>query len=678
MTLGFADMLTWQAASAALTLRWLPAAHDGEPLLSGFFSNDHGKLVADEACVRCFEPRELCREAWDRVGARRSDGVAGLLRDLVGVLLSAEHRIQDPHLWTWTAGLLGGDLLAAVRDRDLDPATLLPELPGRAEWPDEHVHFTALPSRIAGWCVAQWPAPAVLSEPCGNRPRARPVQRPDRDQVPFCNVGRAVRCLLIDAHATGRGPLSARWHEFAGKLIRPGDGALTLPDAVLADFRARHGNEDAHEVWLRERGPLADAADPVQRAETMERGFLARTWRSQQCHENGLVRDLWWRYVGLRCLYLATSECRPQMTGLGEFSRDFERFRRKQTRSFRVAAGTELVALRTVLPTGDYAIFGAMGNIIESRVFFTPHRVQPRFDDVGSADAILQDSRLADQHALALNNYVEQRERNGLPAIHGVDVASKERGWHPFCWRPLYEAAAEHGLEVAMHVGEDMDDMLTGLRLIDEALTMLTALRPEPTRKPRLGHTLAIRMDVRAWYTRRRAIRAQPWEHVLDLLWAWQCGAGFQNTVHDRFQRTHSRLTCDAADLAELARRYECKVPLCPQHPPSSELRIAGLGHLVIPACAFLGEPVGPPDEAWFAMVSALQADVRRRVADKAIVEVCPSSNAAISGLGWSWALDFGDREPKLEVLYGSDDPGVLDTNIALEMAKIAAYDVAK
>ena len=83
------------------------------------------------------------------------------------------------------------------------------------------------------------------------------------------------------------------------------------------------------------------------------------------------------------------------------------------------------------------------------------------------------------------------------------------------------------------------------------------------------------------------------------------------------------------------------------------------------------------PNRAWLELVNHCQLRVRGEVARYAYVEVCPTSNAEISGLGWSFALDMGTGSnfaKDLRVRIGSDDPGLLATSLPLERALLRQW----
>ncbi len=690
-----ANRLPWLFASAALTQRWLPDLPDNGDPGSAFWSDDHGRKLVDELCVRTNEPRELLEAAWSSLRASQVIGRGGLLRELVRNLVlrdGGQFWLTDAHLWTWASGLLGGDLLAMVADRSLDPLSLRPLVTRQQrEQTDEHIHFTAFTSRIAVWCAAVFDptfvAPTVEHNPTVAR---RPMTRTTRQQ----QDGRAIAALLIDyaLEARGRGDRASDWNEYANGLCGRSQNDDLGSDQIVANLNVHRGIPLTR-LWA-EVGSISATSGAAAEdfPQLSERNLLSELWQGMEHEADRTVEAVWWRYIALRSEHLAKTEVRARMSGLGEFSGRFAEYRRNNPLTWRVSADVSCVAVRSALPRPQNPrsrrqILDTNGTAVDATIFFSPHRDPPRFDEVGTAVALLRQRRDAYFQADALDRH-QASSGETLPAVHGVDVVSKERGWHPLCWRPLYETASKLGLQLAMHVGEDMDDLLTGLRHIDEALDLFDALpRPQglahvspPRDKPRLGHALAVRLDVRAWYARRGALRAQPWEHTLDLLWAW-------NEVQSDARRRRIENTCGArlhfcepVSFAEIAGRYARGEPLCQCARTEAPVAAEGLIHLLCPPCYAPGEPDwGTHPDGWFDLVAHLQRKIRRRVGTEAIVEVCPTSNAHVSGLGWSWALDMGETmRPSLDYRVGSDDPGMLDTNVWLEHAKLISIGATR
>jgi hypothetical protein len=383
-------------------------------------------------------------------------------------------------------------------------------------------------------------------------------------------------------------------------------------------------------------------------------------------------------YLRTKTRWLALFRTADRMSGLLEFTSKFDTSR-DMTRD--VKSGP-------VLWDGDFraAKRPLLGKPGKRRWFLADHRKPLQISRIGDEQLMREERRRSVAAAARVAAEVQGKSATGSMQgneIAGVDIVSREIGWHPELWAPFYEAAGKAGLILAMHVGEDMADLLTGLRLLSEGLTML--LRAAPQGEPRLGHATAIRVDPTAWYSKQGRSRPALWEHALDVLWAHEFLAGDWESAAEldlRWQAVKGRLGgCLASTgLAEAATQYRQGLPACACVAQSDDFP----NKLVRPRCT--GEVVATewdgrhefvPSSAWLRLVARCQDAVRRQVAQHAIVEVCPTSNAAISGLGWSFALDMGMPEPSkpaLKVRIGTDDPGLLATSLPLERAMLREW----
>ena len=121
-----------------------------------------------------------------------------------------------------------------------------------------------------------------------------------------------------------------------------------------------------------------------------------------------------------------------------------------------------------------------------------------------------------------------------LHELRGISVMDWERNgpvWlfeAPF--RRLIEAssevAAEHPclglrpIQTALHLGEDFDHLLSGLRQIYEPFEWNLIQRGD-----RIGHALALGLSIEEWCTRNPWIRMRPWDRLLDIgfvYWAFR------------------------------------------------------------------------------------------------------------------------------------------------------------
>lgn len=113
--------------------------------------------------------------------------------------------------------------------------------------------------------------------------------------------------------------------------------------------------------------------------------------------------------------------------------------------------------------------------------------------------------------------------------VRGIDACSQEIGCRPEVFAPVYRmlgthtaSAYQNGIEIPLpklgktyHVGEDFLDIIDGLRAIQEAVCFLNLDCGD-----RLGHAIALGIDVENWYTGKQNRIALPVQDLLDNL-AW-------------------------------------------------------------------------------------------------------------------------------------------------------------
>ncbi len=113
--------------------------------------------------------------------------------------------------------------------------------------------------------------------------------------------------------------------------------------------------------------------------------------------------------------------------------------------------------------------------------------------------------------------------------ILGIDAAANEIGCRPEVFAPVFRFLKNHRccyytaekmvkmpqLGTTYHVGEDFLDLADGLRAIEEAVCFLNLQSGD-----RLGHALALGVDVQEWYQGKRYRTALPIQDYLDnLVW---------------------------------------------------------------------------------------------------------------------------------------------------------------
>lgn len=125
------------------------------------------------------------------------------------------------------------------------------------------------------------------------------------------------------------------------------------------------------------------------------------------------------------------------------------------------------------------------------------------------------------------------RERYPLRAerVLGIDAAAKEIGCRPEVFGTSFRFLHQHHAELeessgkrilpqlrrTYHVGEDFLDVVDGLRAIDEAIRFLGLESGD-----RLGHALALGVDVKEWYTAKNYVITLPLQDYLDnVVWLY-------------------------------------------------------------------------------------------------------------------------------------------------------------
>jgi hypothetical protein len=239
------------------------------------------------------------------------------------------------------------------------------------------------------------------------------------------------------------------------------------------------------------------------------------------------------------------------------------------------------------------------------------------------------------------------------------------------------------------HAGEDFRDLMTGLRYVDEAVSLLE-LQPGD----RIGHGLALAFDPEEWYARRPRTYPRRSDHVLDLLWGrWLARRSdpklrftplveLEHLLKLRLERVLGKEAKTRESIEEAVRHFYD----FDRFPHEEKL------------LAFLGlsrdePPVETPiDDDYVEMVSKLRERVRKRIERAEVVfEVCPTSNMIVSGLSSytelpylnlnRFHLDGGepdDDAPHVYFSINSDDPGMFQTTVSNEYRLLGQAMVAK
>lgn len=165
-----------------------------------------------------------------------------------------------------------------------------------------------------------------------------------------------------------------------------------------------------------------------------------------------------------------------------------------------------------------------------NRFFYTVHFIKAE-DDMPQFDCIMcrhwKRREFYRKQAVAI---AELRERYPYSAdrIRGIDAANMEIGCGPEVFAQVFRYLSDHTvilnddkapvipqLRITYHAGEDYLDLVSGLRAIDEAAKFL-----EMKCGDRLGHALALGVDVEDWYRSKNNRIILPQQEYLDNL-AW-------------------------------------------------------------------------------------------------------------------------------------------------------------
>ena len=103
------------------------------------------------------------------------------------------------------------------------------------------------------------------------------------------------------------------------------------------------------------------------------------------------------------------------------------------------------------------------------------------------------------------------------PRLTGIDACSNELAARPYVFTECYNEIALQGMKNhTFHVAEDFHDIIDGLRSIDEAIWCFHSSDVNL----RLGHALALGIDIEAYYGRRHSSAILPRQVLLDnIVW---------------------------------------------------------------------------------------------------------------------------------------------------------------
>jgi len=281
------------------------------------------------------------------------------------------------------------------------------------------------------------------------------------------------------------------------------------------------------------------------------------------------------------------------------------------------------------------------------------------------------------------------------PYVVGLDAAGQERSSSPRVFGPAFqrmEASAsrfrviDHIPEISLgytfHVGEDVPDLLTGLRHMDEVITLLL-----PKDGGRLGHALALADDPSGFYNRRGGYTEPPvTTHLLDLVWAWSRLNEVPDLDHsgralERISRAIFRCARDHCQGAtsitkDSIRRCADKMEMeLPQNHGSNGPRTIRserelLDELGVPRTLRWSQTLTiRPDDTELELLGVLQRWLRTYASRQRIcLEVNPTSNLIVNGYRSYADLPYHTLvDDDLPVSLNTDDPGLFMTTLAGE-----------
>jgi hypothetical protein len=317
------------------------------------------------------------------------------------------------------------------------------------------------------------------------------------------------------------------------------------------------------------------------------------------------------------------------------------------------------------------------------------------------------------QRAAAMSvEWVLRHRPLSLEVLRGFDVCTDEVAVPTWVIVPLLQrvrTAAEDGAEAfqtwfgwspslprtTAHAGEDFVHLLTGMRLLDEAVDgfLLSA-------GDRIGHGLSLGMDPRQWASRAGMVPMSREDRLFDLVWEARFYASHGGCSDpSRLGLLHREIPALAeavfgpgvtgrdvenlrSDLLDPWMLYRAGFPAGPPPKPDECVGDPRLRWLV----SYLTD--GPTFERgrtsiWVETapeadaLAAVQAELRRKVGRIGVtIEVNPTSNLLIGDLNDLtrhplWRLrpirPGDDDTPPVPICVGSDDPLVFNSSLPLE-----------
>jgi hypothetical protein len=298
-----------------------------------------------------------------------------------------------------------------------------------------------------------------------------------------------------------------------------------------------------------------------------------------------------------------------------------------------------------------------------------------------------------------------------LEILRGFDVCTDEVGVPTWVIAPLLQrvrTAAEAGAQelqawfgrlpalprTTVHAGEDFVHLLTGMRMLDEAIDGLRL-----TEGDRIGHGLSLGLDPNEWATRAGMVPVALEDRLFDLVWESQFyarhGGGADSTRAAWLQHEIPILAGEvfgngvvAADIENLWRDlldpwqlYRAGFPggPRPQEIKAGDDRFRLLIRYLTDGSTFARgrRSIWVETAIEAKALARIQAELRRKVGRLGLtIEVNPTSNLLIGDLNDLvrhplWRLrpirPTDDDTPPVPICVGSDDPLVFNSSLPLE-----------
>lgn len=329
------------------------------------------------------------------------------------------------------------------------------------------------------------------------------------------------------------------------------------------------------------------------------------------------------------------------------------------------------------------------------------------------------------REARALARYLQYFPAS-LYLVRGLDLCADETGVPTWVVAPLMRHVRDAGeaaswtlaawfgrsvrpLRTTVHAGEDFIHLLTGLRNIGQAIERFD-LRPGD----RIGHALALGVDVETWARNAGRIAMAREDRLFDLLWEWRYYARGDLGSGERADRLHREIAIHTELIFDMGVEPRILEQMDDRLHDNEFLRLVGFPTGVTPPdLDLIRLPVGRRQDAWpdlptrlavlflrsaevfergrqivridpqleVATLCALQKALRARVAESGFaIEVNPSSNLLVGHLAELqhhplWRLHPPIPQPDLPALricVGSDDPVTFSTRLVEEFQLLA------